>query len=344
MTTQVESGGRGENADLVSAAQAGDESAFGELTARYRLELQAHCYRMLGSYHESEDMVQETFLRAWRKREAYQGRATFRAWLYRIATNACLDLLDQRSRTPLTGDGALPGDPGAAPLPAVAVPWLQPCPEPLVDAVEAKETLELAFLAAIQHLSPHQRAVLILRDVLGWSAKETASVLEATLASVNSTLQRARPALKKHLPRRRIDWTSPPGSSEQDRAVLRRYMAALDNADADALGDLLRADARCGQQSGAGGNMGPDPIWYSGRDTILGAWSPALRGDDAVEFATRATSANGQLAVATYTREPGTETYRAFGLTVLDVVDGLIAELGVFTPDLYPAFGLPRSV
>jgi RNA polymerase sigma-70 factor, ECF subfamily len=333
-----------EDPAMVAAARAGDESAFAELTTRYRVELQAHCYRMLGSLHESEDMVQETFLRAWRRRETYLARASFRAWLYGIATNACLDALNQRSRTPLAGDAAAPVDPDAAVLPSVTVPWLQPCPDQLVDAVVAKETLELAFLAAIQHLSPRQRAVLILRDVLGWSGKETASLLDTTVASVNSILQRARPALKKHLPRRRIDWTSPPGSSEQDLAVLRRYMTALEHADATTLADLLRADARCGQQSGAGGNMTPDPVWYSGRDTILRAWAPALRGADAVEFSTLPTRANGQLAVATYTRRPGQQRYQAFGLTVLEVVDGGIAELSVFAPELYPAFGLPRTV
>jgi RNA polymerase sigma-70 factor, ECF subfamily len=172
--------------EAVAAAQAGDEAAFSGLVESYRPELQVHCYRMLGSFEDSEDLTQETFQRAWRKRRGFKGRSTFRAWLYRIATNACLDALARRPRRV---------------LPQSEVPWLQPYPDELLDEVRAtdagpddvvvsKETIELAFLVAIQHLSPKQRAVLILRDVLGWSAEDTASLLETRVASVNSALQR----------------------------------------------------------------------------------------------------------------------------------------------------------
>jgi RNA polymerase sigma-70 factor (TIGR02960 family) len=173
-----------------------DEAAFSELVERYRPEMQVHCYRMLGSYEDSEDAVQETLLRAWRRRETFEGRSTFRAWLYRIATNACLDALGRRERRLQTATGA-------------EVPWLQPYPDRLLEEVAAseeepgalvvaKETIELAFIVAIQHLPPRQRAVLILRDVLGWTAKDTAALLETSVASVNSALQRARGALKRH--------------------------------------------------------------------------------------------------------------------------------------------------
>ena len=182
-----------------------EESAFAALFERHRRELQVHCYRMLGSFEDAEDLVQETFLRAWRGRASFsfQGTASFRAWLYRIATNACLDALRKRPRRVLPQQLVPAGDPAAPPPPPADLPWLQPYPDRLLEPIASaedepgavvvvRETIELAFMAAIQHLSPRQRAVLILRDVLGWSAKETASLLEASVASVNSALQRAR--------------------------------------------------------------------------------------------------------------------------------------------------------
>ena len=268
---------------------------FERLTERYRPELQVHCYRMLGSYEESEDLVQETFLRAWRKKETYAGRSTFRAWLYRIATNACLDSLGRRD----------PLSPAAGPPSPGAVPGLQPCPDSLLDAVVsddpepgaavvAKETIELAFMAAIQQLPPRQRAVVILRDVLGWPAAEIATMLETTVASVNSA--------------------------------------------------LLRDDVRCGQQPGAGGNMTSEPSSYTGRDTLLAAWAPALHGDTAVESRLVAIRANRQPAMAMYVRPPGGDAFEAFGLTVLRIEDGAVAEVSVFHPDLFPAFGLAPAL
>jgi RNA polymerase sigma-70 factor (ECF subfamily) len=336
--------GQGEDSAVVAAAQAGDERAFTALVERYRPELQVHCYRMLGSFEEAEDMTQETFLRAWRRRETYQGRSTFRAWLYRIATNACLDFLDRTPRR------ALP-EPPSGPVPPATVPWLQPFPDTLLSEIEsaetgpdtaavAKETIELAFLAAIQYLQPRQRAVLILRDVLGWSAKETAQLLESTVASVNSMLQRARPALKEHLPERRMDWAHT-DSSEQEREVLQRYMAALERADDDALAALLSADARASQQSGAGGYDGEQAAWFEGRDTIIEAWAPALHGPHAVQFKILPTTANRQPVAASYIRSGDEGPYQAFALTVLRIEDGLVAETATFGTALFPAFGLP---
>src|SRR4051812_12031139 len=191
-----------------------DETAFGARVERHRRELHVHCYRMLGSFEESEDLVQETFLRAWRGRETYAGRASLRAWLYRIATNACLDALDKRPRTPTANGEVL---------------WLQPYPDAALDeladpgdpesATVAKETIELAFIVAIQHLAPLQRAVFILRDVLGLSAKEPSMTLETSVPAVNSALQRARAAMREHLPEQRTEWTPGTDVSAAERQL-----------------------------------------------------------------------------------------------------------------------------
>ena len=315
---------------------AGDESAFGEQVQRYRSELQVHCYRMLGSYQESEDMVQETFLRAWRRRETYAGRATFRAWLYRIATNACLDALEQRPRLP----APLRHD---RPLPPVAVPWLSPYPDHLLDGVVARETIELAFLAAIQHLAPRQRAVLVLRDVLGWSAAEVAEQLDTSVAAVNSLLQRARPVLRAHLPERRTDWTHRVAPSAEEREVLRRYMSAIETSDDAALAALLREDVRASHQGGAGGHLGAEPAWYGGRETVVAAWAPVLHDPHGISMRMLPTEANRLPAAATYVRMPGDAAHRPFGLTVLEIEQGQVREVVTFSADLFPAFGLPRT-
>jgi RNA polymerase sigma-70 factor, ECF subfamily len=211
--------------------RAGDEAAFAAQVERYRREIQIHCYRMLGSFEDSEDLVQETFLRAWRKRESFEGRSSLRTWLYRIATNACLDALRSRPRRVLPSQLGPGADPPLPTLPPADLPWLQPYPDHLLEGIApsddepeavivARETIEIAFLAAIQVLPPRQRAVLILRDVLGWSAKEIASLLETSVAAVNSALQRARASLKRELPDRRLDWAPAPDPSESERALL----------------------------------------------------------------------------------------------------------------------------
>ncbi|MFD9961068.1 RNA polymerase subunit sigma-70 [Amycolatopsis sp. NPDC058986] len=343
-----------EDSAVVAAAKAGDEAAFSSLVERHRRELRVHCYRMLGSYDEAEDQVQETFLRAWRKRETYQAKASFRAWLYRIATNACLDFLDATTRKLPTLDLPVTEDSDLAPRPAVAVPWLQPYPDHLLESVAdkdgepdavavARETIELAFLAAIQHLPVRTRAVLILRDVLGWSAKEAASLLETTPASVNSALQRGRAELKEHLPACRAEWR--PAASADERALVRRYMTAVVECDEDALAELLREDVRCSHQAGAGGWMGPDPTWYGGLAEVLEGWAPALRGANALDFAMRLTSANGQPAVASYIRWPSEDReFHAFALDVLSIMDGKVAEVVNFVPAVFPSFGLPMTL
>jgi RNA polymerase sigma-70 factor, ECF subfamily len=326
-----------------------EESVFAALVERHRRELQVHCYRMLGSFEDSEDLVQETFLRAWRNRESFgsDGRYAFRAWLYRIATNACLDVLRGRPRRVMPPEVAAAGDPTVPPPPPVDLPWLQPYPDRLLQPVApaedepgavvvARETIELAFIAAIQHLPPRQRAVLILRDVLGWSAKETASLLDASVASVNSALQRARATLRERLPERRAEWARSAEPSEEERELLRRYVDAHERADADGLAALLREDARL--------TMPPHPTWYAGRAAILTAMRPAFDSEFG-RLRGVLSAANSQPAVAHYLRRPGESVYRPLALDVLRIEGGRVVEISSFVfPGLLPAFGLPPSL
>ncbi|MFL6076001.1 MAG: sigma-70 family RNA polymerase sigma factor [Mycobacteriales bacterium] len=327
----------------------GDEWGFAGLVEPYRRELQVHCYRMVGSYDDSEDMVQETFLRAWRHRDTFEGRSSFRAWLYRIATNTCLDFLRRTQRRPQRYEAV----PGMAPddvPPPPRIAWLQPYPdEMLADlaspeagpdaAVVSRETIELVFLTAIQHLPPRQRAVLIMRDVLDWPAADTASLLDMSVASVNSALQRARPALRRHLPERRAEWAPTAEPSRAERELLRRYMAAAAHADADAMAELLAEDATL--------TMPPNPMWFHGRDRIVAfvrqsfdRTSPRYLG----RWRSLPTRANGMPAVAHYVQRVGTTVYRAQVLDVLRIEDGRVAEITAFEPHLFSAFGLPPTL
>jgi RNA polymerase sigma-70 factor (ECF subfamily) len=232
------------------------------------------------------------------------------------------------------------------PLPTADVPWLQPYPDRLLEgigpseaepeaALVSKETLELGFLVAIQHLAPRQRAVLIVRDVLGWSAKETAILLETSVDSVNSALRRARSTLKKHLPARRLDWASDSDPTEEERSLLRRYMDAHERADATALAALLREDARL--------TMPPTPTWYDGREAVVRFHTQLFEED--YQWGFMVTRANRQPAVAFYTRRPGESEYRASVIDVLRIEDGLVAQIDAFVlPRLFPAFGLPPTI
>jgi RNA polymerase sigma-70 factor (TIGR02960 family) len=339
-----------EDAALVAAAQAGDESAFGALVERYRRELQVHCYRMLGSYDESEDLVQETFLRAWRRRETYQGRASFRAWLYRIATNACLDQLKRHPRAPGRYSPREGTDPESTPA---RLAWLQPYPDRLLEpaapadtepdtAVVDKETIELVYLTAIQHLAPRQRAVLILRDALGWTAQETADLLETSVASVNSALQRARLVMREHLPERRSEWSTADPTQEQ-RALLERYMRASAELDvremAELMAELMAEDVRV--------TMPPNDLWFGGRDEFIAGVVQAFTPGSPIyigEWRSVLTWANRQPAVAHYVRRPGTAIYRPQVLDVIRFVDGKVAEITAFEPHLFAAFDLPATL
>jgi RNA polymerase sigma-70 factor (ECF subfamily) len=301
---------------------------------------------MLGSLEDSEDLVQETFLRAWRSREPFaaDGRVSLRAWLYRIATNACLDVLRTRSRRVMPPDVVPAADPRVPPAPPADLPWLQPYPDRLLEGVAApeedpeallvaRETIELAFIAAIQHLPPRQRAALILRDVVGWSANETAALLETTVASANSALQRARATLRDRLGERRTEWGTSSEPSTEERDLVGRYLEAHERADIDALAALLREDVRLA--------MPPHPTWFDGREAIL----VAMRAGFDPQFGSlRAvvTGANGQPAIAHYLRAPGETEYRAIAIDVLRFEGGQVAEITSFTEaELFAAFGLP---
>jgi RNA polymerase sigma-70 factor (ECF subfamily) len=329
--------------------QVADESAFTALAARHRGELHLHCYRMVGSFEEAEDLVQETLIRAWSKRSSFLGRSTFRAWLYGIATNACLDALRARSRRVMPPDLGPPGDPSAEPLPFEEVPWLEPYPDRLLDEVQApdagpddrliaRETTELAFLTAIQHLPPRQRAVLIMRDVLGWSAAETAASLESTVASVNSGLQRAHATLAKHLPRRDSDWLagSPANTTEQE--LLAGMITAWERGDADGLAALLSEDARL--------VMPPTRSWFLGRDAVATFFSEhAFIRESRIERRAVAASANRQPAFGVYRRLPGERAYTPFALGVLRIERRAIAEITLFiSPRLFAAHGLAPAM
>lgn len=327
------------------------EEAFAELVERHTRELRVHCYRMTGSLGEAEELVQETFLKAWRALEGFDGRSSVRAWLYRIATNACLDALARAPARVLPDALGPPSDPSASAPPRTDRAWLQPFPDSLLEAmptpepgpeeaVVAKETIELAFIAAIQHLPPRQRAAVILADVLDWRSKQIAEVLDTDGAAVDSTLLRARRALGRRLPRQRSEWRASRAPTADERATLRRYMEAIEAADLDAMAALLASEVRT--------MMPPLPTWFEGRDAVLGAlatsWdprSPAYVG----RLRLIETEANRQPALASYARRDGALTYTPFAITVLEIAAGTVVEATAFhDPSLFAAFGLPGSL
>ncbi|MFE7645578.1 RNA polymerase subunit sigma-70 [Streptomyces phaeoluteigriseus] len=311
------------------------EAAFAALTETHRRAVLVHCYRMTGSYDDAEDLVRETFLRAWRARDTFRAGASVRTWLYRIATNACLDLLRRTARRPHDYE-PLPGTSGHAGEPPARVTWLQPYPDDELPEADQDPgvpygTLELPLLVALQHLPPRQRAALILRDVLGLSPGETAETLDLTPVSVDGALRRARPALRDLLSDGRTR-----ESPETEAAVLARYTAAVAALDLAALGGLLADDVLF--------TAPPNPSWCRGRDAVLAflrpgvdAASPAFPGHRR-HLPTRA---NGQPAAGGYLRRPGTNVHRAQALDVLRVEGGRIVEITSFEPHLLPAFGLP---
>ena len=308
-----------------------------------------HSYRMLGSAEDAEDVVQETFLRAWRRRETFRGKATLRAWLYGIATNASLDLLERRSRRLLPQLVSEPTDPDAIPESTGEVTWLEPYPDRLLDlvvsgeeppdeAIVARETVELAFLVAIQQLPPRQRAVLILRDVIGWSARETAAMLEMSVVASNSALQRGRETLRDHLPERRDDWRSSPAADSREREVLARYMDAWKRTDVEALAALLKEDAHL--------TMPPSSAWVFGRDAIARFFTNYPFRPTARPHVHVPTRANRQPAYAVFLEpaEAGAPP-EPFAVEVLRIEDGLIAEIHYFLqPELLGRFAVAPPV
>lgn len=317
-----------------------DRGEFTRLTDSFRRELLVHCYRMLGSVDEAEDLVQETYLRAWRSYEGFEGRSSLRTWLYRIATNACLTALGYRDRRPLPSGLGGPSDDPYVPLSMAPseVTWLQPLPDRLVDAtrfdpaavVASRSGLRLALIAALQHLSPRQRAVLILRDVLGWRAAEVAELLDTTTAAVKSTLQRARARLEQVTPIE-DELVEPTGAD--DRSLLDRYVSAFENADVIALMRLLREEATL--------EMPPFATWLAGREAVGHFFAARVFGCPG-DLRMVPVAANGQPAVAAYLRgDDG--VHRAHAVHVLTTTASGISRIVAFLdPSMFAGFGLPQ--
>jgi RNA polymerase sigma-70 factor (ECF subfamily) len=317
---------------LLQAARDGGEDAFRRLVEPHRRELHAHCYRMLGSLHDAEDAFQETLLRAWRGLPKFEWRSSLRAWLYRIATNVCLDAIGRRPKRVLPIDYGPPSDPHDGPAePLVESVWVEPYPDEklgLEDGYtapaaryERREAVELAFVAALQHLPANQRAVLIVRDVLGFSAKETAEALETSVASVNSALQRARQTVADRLPEQSQQAALRALGDDGLRRVVETYVDAWERGDVETVVSMLAEDACF--------SMPPLRTWFRGREaitTFLVGWPMSGRW----RWRTVLTRANGQPAIAFYTWQPETETYRRFALNVLDLRGEQISAVTAF--------------
>jgi RNA polymerase sigma-70 factor (TIGR02960 family) len=310
---------------------------------RHRRELLIHCYRMLGSLPDAEDAVQETSLRAWRYRDSLEPGAPLRPWLYRIATNACLDAIARDERRALLGAKAEADDSWAGEPEDVV--WLGPIPdsalEPLAPSTNTpeamtltRENIELAFLTVIQLLTPQQRAALILCDVLDWSAKDAADLLEISVPAVNSVLQRARTRLRERLPSHKPESPAGVDASAAERDLLKKYVDATEASDVRAFESIIRADATF--------RMPPEPDTALGRDAIFKLWVEAGFGTERFgRLRCVVTRANLQPAVAAYVCRPGDSDWRAMAVDVLRIQDGLITEIVTFGPDTFPLFGLP---
>jgi RNA polymerase sigma-70 factor, ECF subfamily len=315
---------------------------FDDLVRRYRRELHVYCYRMLGSFDEAEDHVQEVLLRAWRSREHFQGRSSPRTWLYRVATNACLDTLRRKSRPAVAAPSSAPAGPGPS---VAAMPWVQPYPDSLLDEMAAgqpgpeavavsREAMSLAFLAAIQLLPPRQRAVLILRGVVSLPAAEVAGLLDMSVPAVNSALQRARATLRDQWPGGRLDWAPAAEPDSGQRRLLQRFIAAHERGDPEALIAILRHDVRLAISQVGEWNGLPE-VGDALRDgmTSLGQWRllPIM--------------ANGQPGAAGYLRRPVETAFVPFALAVLRIEEGRLIDIAAFEqPSMFPAFGLPASL
>jgi RNA polymerase sigma-70 factor (ECF subfamily) len=321
---------------------------FDDLVRRYRRELHVYCYRMLGSFDEAEDHVQEVLLRAWRAREGFQGLSSPRTWLYRVATNACLDTLRRDARRAVPAPSSAPaGAASASTGPSIAaMPWVQPYPDSLLDELAAgqpgpeavavsRETISLAFLAAIQLLPPRQRAVLILRDVVSWPAAEVAELLDTSVPAVNSALQRARTTLRDQWPDGRLGWAPAAEPDPGQRRLLQRFIAAHEQADPEALIAVLRDDVRLAISPQGGEWNGRPEVGDALRDGMnsLGQWRvlPIM--------------ANRQPGAAGYLRRPGQTAFVPFVLTVLRLEHGRLTDIAAFEqPSMFTAFGLPASL
>ncbi|SHN42739.1 RNA polymerase subunit sigma-70 [Cryptosporangium aurantiacum] len=309
-------------------------TAFETLTEPHRRELHVHCYRMLASFHEAEDAVQETYLRAWRSRDRLEDRSGVRPWLYRIATNVCLDALRRTSRRLPAADATAEAS------------WLQPYPDRLLDEIAptddqpdavavSRETIELAFIVALQVLPPRQRAVFLARDVLGWPAAEAAALLGTSVAAANSALQRARTTLAGHIPARRADWPSPDLTADEKR-LLAEFVEANERCDAAAAIRIASRDIRI--------TMPPDRLEFRGLDAIAPLIERAVGPDREGDWRLVPIAVNRMPAAASYLRRPGDTVFRAFKIDVLRVADGRIVEITTFGTLLFPALGLPPTL
>jgi RNA polymerase sigma-70 factor (TIGR02960 family) len=309
------------------------ENEFAALAERHRRELHVHCYRMLGSFDDAEDVVQETVLRAWRARSTLKRSENLRAWLYKIATNNCLDAIRRRERRVDSYESI------------ADITWLQPYPDHLLDAAVApgepgevlveRETIELTFLAVIQLLPPPQRATLVLREMLGWSANETAELLELSVPAVNSALQRARATLREQLPSEGRERWSSPEASEAERRALAGFIDAHQRGDTDAALALIADDVRV--------TMPPQGYLFDGRAAVTPLIERAHSGADG-DWRLVPTAANRQPAAASYLRAPGDDAFRAFKLDVLRIAGGKIAEVTTFGGDRFEVFGLAPTL
>jgi len=328
--------------DLMSRARAGDGEAFRALTEPHRRELQVHCYRMLGSFQDAEDALQDTMLAAWRGLERFDGRASLRTWLYRIATNRCLDALRSARRRP-TKQWDIPGIEPPEPTSLGEVPWIEPYPDALLDGAisvplgpearyEQTESISLAFVTALQVLPPRQLAVLILRDVLGFHANEAADMLDTTLESVKSALKRARAGMQRRLPSTTPRAQPPASNSSAEDAIVAKFVSAYESADIDALVALLTDDVFL--------SMPPMPLEYRGRDIVARFF--ALVFGSMRRYQLVRTRANGQPALGIYRRVPaGTH---GSGLFVLALAGDRIGAITVFEDTVLSTFGLPQSL
>jgi RNA polymerase sigma-70 factor (ECF subfamily) len=331
---------------LLEAARGGDENAFARLVEPHRGALHAHCYRMLGSVHDAEDALQEALLNAWRGLSRFEGRSSLRSWLYAIATNACLRAIERRPKRVLPIDYAPAADPhDGLGEPLVESVWVEPYPDErlrLGDGLagpearyEQRESVELAFIAALQHLPARQRAVLILRDVLGFSAREVAAALETTPPAVDSALQRARKAVDERLPERSQQQVLRSLDDQRLRQIVDRYVDAWQRADVDAVVAMLTADAAL--------TMPPLPTWYRGREAVAAFLKSDVLRDKRWRLVPA--RANGQLAFGNYRWDEERQTFEPRSISVLRLDREGIAEITTFmSPELIPSFGLPGEI